>query len=378
MNTILLLVRKTWHEFGEDNASQMAAAITYYALFAVAPLTIFVLSVTTIVLGEEDKDAVTSAIEDYLDIVPEHVTISVTEDATSSLEDLYGRDGVSAIEARLEAINGDPNRGDREALAQQIDSGEAPEVAGYTLLPDQLAVKSESVVRDTIDEISASSGALGLTGFIFTAFSASIAFSAIRRSLNFVWGVPHRPFVQQRLMELSMLVGLVVLLGASIAAITIVRLLSEASGSSQNPLSGVSGLFWFVTGFLVPWMLSFVLILLAYWFVPNAKNSFWDVWLASVLASLCFHILLYGYSIYVANFSSYEVVYGALGGVLLFMLLVWLSSWVFLMGAELASEYAKVKRGDYADEESLPIEPFSLRETLLGVVRSFFVADRDM
>ena len=48
MKTLLLLVEKTWYEFGEDNASQMAAAITYYVLFALVPLTIVILSSATI------------------------------------------------------------------------------------------------------------------------------------------------------------------------------------------------------------------------------------------------------------------------------------------------------------------------------------------
>ncbi len=377
MKTLLLLVQKTWYEFGEDNASQMAAAITYYVLFAVVPLTIFVLSLAAIALDEEQQDEVVSAVEGYLNTVPEDVTISAAGGATNSIENAYGADGVAKIEAELEAINADPNRAARAALAQQIEAGEAVEVAGNTLQPEQLTVKSESEVADAIDRISGSSGALGVIGFILMAFSASVAFGAIRRSLNFVWGVPHRPFAQQRLTELSMLFGLVVLLGAAIAVTTIVQLLAEASENPQNPLSGVGSFLWFATGFVLPWTLMFVLILLAYLFVPNTNNSFFDVWFAAVLASLAVEILLYGYATYVTNFSSYGPVYGALGGILLFMFLVWLSSYVFLMGAELASEYPKVMRGDYADEESLPSGPFSLRETAVRVVKSFFLAGRD-
>ena len=378
MKTLLLLVGKTVYEFGEDNASQMAAAITYYVLFALVPLTMVILSIATFTLNEEQKSDVTAAIEDYLNVVPEDLSISLSGDATSSIETAYGADAVAEIEGELQAINADANRADRAALAEQIETGETVEVAGYSLQPEQLTVQSDSAVAEAMDSISAASGALGVVGFIVTAIGASIAFTAIRRSLNFVWGVPHRPFVQQRLMELSMLVGLVALLGASIAATTIVRLLAEASDSPQNPLAEVGSFFWFAAGFLIPWALTLILMLLAYWFVPNAKNSFSDVWLAAVLASLAIQILIFGYAIYVTNFGSYGAVYGALGGVLLFMFFVWLSSYVFLMGAELASEYPKVMRGDYAGEGSIPnTGQFSLGETAVRVIKSFFVTGDD-
>ena len=377
MKTLLLLARKTWYEFGDDNASQMAAAITYYVLFAVVPLMIFLLSVATVALDEERKNDVIAAVEDYLNIVPEDVSISVAGDTKSSIGTVYGADALAGIEAELEAINADANSSDRTALAQQIEAGEAIEVSGYALQPEQLTVQSESVVGLAIGRISRASGALGVIGFIVAAFSASIAFAAIRRSLNFVWGAPHRPFVQQRLMELSMLFGVVVLFGASIVATTTVQLLAGATESSQNPLTGVGSFFWFATGFLLPWALTFLLVLLAYWFVPNAKSSFFDVWFAAVLASLAIEALKFGYAIYVTNFNSYGAVYGALGGTLLFMFFVWTSSYIFLMGAELASEYPRVVRGDYADESSQTTAPLSLRDSVVRFIKSFFFAGSD-
>ncbi len=377
MKTLLLLARKTWYEFGDDNASQMAAAITYYVLFAVVPLMIFLLSVATVALDEERKNDVIAAVEDYLNIVPEDVSISVAGDTKSSIGTVYGADALAGIKAELEAINADANSSDRTALVQQIEAGEAVEVSGYALQPEQLTVQSESAVGEAMDRASGASGALGVIGFIVTAFSASIAFSAIRRSLNFVWGAPHRPFVQQRLMELSMLFGVVVLFGASIAVTTSVQLLAAASESSQNPLSGAGSLFWFATGFLLPWALTFILVLLAYWFVPNAKSSFFDVWFAAVLASLAIEVLKFGYAIYATNYSSYGAVYGALGGILLFMFFVWISSYIFLMGAELASEYPRVMRGDYADENSQTTAPLSLRDTVVRFIKSFFFAGSD-
>jgi membrane protein len=167
----------------------------------------------------------------------------------------------------------------------------------------------------------------------------------------------------------------VVLLGGSIAATTITQILRELNGGSQNPLTSDTGILWFLLGYLLPWALTFILLLFAYRFVPNAHNKFRDTWLAALLASVAIEALKYGYGVYVVNFSNYGAAYGALGGFLLFMFFVWLSSYVFLIGAEVASEYPNVMRGNYSDDEPSEEEDLSLPQRAIALVRSLFVAD---
>ena len=85
--------------------------------------------------------------------------------------------------------------------------------------------------------------------------------------------------------------------------------------------------------------------------------------------------LKYGYGVYVVNFSNYGAAYGALGGVLLFMFFVWLSSYIFLIGAEVASEYANVMEADYSDDEPAEAEGLGLRETIAQAIRGLFFAE---
>ena len=142
---------------------------------------------------------------------------------------------------------------------------------------------------------------------------------------------------------------------------------------AQNPIAE-SGVLWLAFGYLLPWALTFALVLLAYRFVPNAPTSFRDVWLGALLASLAIETLKYGYGVYVVNFSSYGAAYGALTGVLLFMFFAWLASYIFLMGAELASEYPKVMRADNSNHDSDQAATRSLRDTVIASIRGLFVA----
>ena len=372
---LLRLGLQAWQRFGEDNASQMAAAITYYVLFAIVPLTMLLFSVANVVVPSESRDDVTEWVEDFLNVSPEDVSVSLNDEGKRDLAAMHGEAAPTIIDAELANLNNADERLDeRLQLGDEIDSGDSVEIAGYEVPASYLDVDSNSFVSETMSGAASSTVPLGLIGLGALAFSASIAFSAIRRSLNFVWNAQHRPFAQQRLMEISMLIGLVVLLGASIAATTVVQVVRELSEGSQNPITSSEGFIWLAIGYLLPWALTFLLLTLAYRFVPNAEVSLTDVWGAAVLASLAIEILKYGHSIYVVNFSNYGVAYGALGGVLLFMFFVWLSSYIFLMGAELASEYPRVFRTDVVVSSSKEEDPQGLPQTIARMLKGLFVA----
>ncbi len=368
------LALQAWEAFGKDNASQMSAAIAYYVLFAVVPFTMFLVIVVNVALPDESREDATAWIEDFLNVTPNEVSLALVDDAADSIAAQYGTDALAEIERELAAMNESDERAEeRLALAATLEAQEAVTIAGYQIQPDELDVRSESFISETMKGAADAAVPLGVIGFVLMAFSASIAFTAIRRSLNFVWKVPHRPFVQQRIMELSMLTGLILLLGGSVAATTITQILREQGDGAQNPLIA-SGLLWFALGYLLPWLLTFTLLLLAYRFVPNASTSFRDVWLGAMLASLAIETLKYGYGVYVVNFSSYGAAYGALAGVLLFMFFVWLSSYIFLIGAEVASEYANVMRATPTVEES-QADGRSLRDTIFALIKGLFVAE---
>ncbi len=95
---LLQLALKAWEEFGKDNASQMSAAITYYVLFAVVPLTIFLVSVIHVVAPDEFQDDATDWIETFLNVTPDDVAIVLAEDAASSIEAEYGSNALVAID----------------------------------------------------------------------------------------------------------------------------------------------------------------------------------------------------------------------------------------------------------------------------------------
>jgi membrane protein len=303
MKNLILLAKRTFQEYGDDNCSLLAAAISYYVLFSVVPLTIFVASIFGFVMRNES--------------------------------------------ARQDVVN---------------------RIVQSTPLEQD---KGANLVTDTINGVSRVSGPLTVVGLAGLAWSASAMFSAIRRGLNVAFDVEKkRPVVQQKLIDLGMIAGLGLILIISVVGTGALRILREVSSDRLGPLSTSTSFFWQVVPFLVPAVFSFLLFLLVYRFVPVAGLRFRDVWPGALLAAVLFEVVKNAFAIYIANFGNYDLAYGALGGVLIFLLWTYITANILLIGAELASEYPRVRAGLYA-EAGGPGRP--LREEALEFAKGLFV-----
>ena len=371
--TLWLLVRRTAHEYSADNCSHMAAAISYYVLFSIVPLAIFLVSIFGLVVRDADtQERVSDEIVDLMNVEQGAPTVELD---TTAIAQRYGEPAVSQVQQAVDAFS----EARRRQIDRALDDGRAVSIAGYQLGPDEVTTRQNNAVINTIRGASEVSGALWVVGVAGMAWSASAMFGAIRKSLNIAWDTDvHRPIVQQKLVDLTMVVSLGVLLGLSIGGTTALRTLRALSDDAFGPLSTGTGFFWSVLPFVLPAVFSFFVFLFIYRYVPNAPTSFATVWPGALLATALFEIMKNLYALYIANFNAYSGAYGALGGVLLFLLWTYLTSNILLIGAEFAAEYPRVLRGEY-DEEAQPELPGvqeSLRQKAFRMVRGLFVHQR--
>ncbi len=309
MKTLILLARRSVEEFFEDDCTQMAAAISYYVLFSLFPLLIFLVGVMGLFL--QNSALQQDIIDGVLDLLPEQ---------------------------------GDEGTGD-----------------------------ITDAVRDVAGVGSATVGVFGLIGM---AWSGSNMFGVLRRSINTAYDLEQqRPFVQQKLLDLAMVMGLGAFFLTSLAATTFLRTVRAFSSDLAvlGDIAESAGLAWDTASFLIPFGLSFIAFSVLYWIVPATTVKLRDVWPGALVAALFFEVGKFGFAIYLANFSSYGAVYGFLGGVVAFLFWVYISAVILLFGAEVASEYPRVLRGDYEGIEPGPKVP--LRERVAKQVRSLFVSE---
>jgi membrane protein len=92
---------------------------------------------------------------------------------------------------------------------------------------------------------------------------------------------------------------------------------------------------------------SFLVVLLVYRFVPNTPVTWADVWPAALLVTLTFEggKRLFLWYVETQALASYSLTYGPLAAVMVLLLWVYLSAVMLLAGAEMASEYRRLRSG---------------------------------
>jgi membrane protein len=227
----------------------------------------------------------------------------------------------------------------------------------------------------------AGSGALGLLGLFGMAWSGSNMFGVIRRSLNIAYDVElRRPLVLQKLVDLLMVVALAPFFILSLSATAAVRSLRHVS--TDVPLlsdaGSVLGLVWGATSLLVPVAVSFVAFTALYWVVPAKRLRLADIWAGSLLAAVLFEGSKLGFSVYLENFANYDAVFGSLGAVVAFLFWVYVAANDMLLGAEVASEVPRVRRGDYDRPEiDEPEEKPGLQRRILSALRGLVLHEHE-
>lgn len=202
---------------------------------------------------------------------------------------------------------------------------------------------SGELVAETVTGVIKSRGSMGLVAVLGLFWSASAIFSAVRLAINRAWGVrQRRPFIRQKAIEFAMLVGAGFLFILSIGTTATYRTLSRL----EIPIGGLGivgdNLAWQAVGLLLPLVFSFAIFASVYRFLPNAPVAWRDVWLGALVASVAFELAKNGFAWYIQSFATYNLVYGSLAGVIVFLFWAYISAAILLFGAKLASRYARI------------------------------------
>jgi membrane protein len=176
-------------------------------------------------------------------------------------------------------------------------------------------------------------------GVVAALWSASGYVGAFMRASNVVYEVPEgRGIVKLR--PLQMLVTLLMLLIVLVAALAIVLTgpLASAVGEVIG-LGGTAVTVWDFAKWPVIALLVAVAIAVMYYASPNARlRGFRSVLPGAALAVVVWILASVAFAFYVANFGNFDATYGTLGGVIIFLIWLWLTNVAIVLGAEFNSE----------------------------------------
>ncbi|MFI9642456.1 YihY/virulence factor BrkB family protein [Micromonospora sp. NPDC051925] len=215
-----------------------------------------------------------------------------------------------------------------------------------------------TIIESAIDQAGESGGlasVAAIIGLVAAFWSASGYVGAFMRASNSIYDVPEGRPVWKTLpirLGVTALVGVLLLAAAVIVVFT--GGLAEQVGSAVG-LGSTAPTVWNIAKWPVLLVLVSLMFAILYWASPNARHGgFRWVSPGGVLAVLLWLLVSGIFALYVSNFGSYNKTYGALAGVIIFLVWLWLSNIAVLLGAEFDAELERgraISAGHTPDEE---------------------------
>ncbi len=289
-------LKRTVREFREDNLTDWAAALTYYAVLAIFPALIVLVSILGLV-GE-------SATQPLIDNLGAVAPGPAKEIFTNAIENLQGSQGAA--------------------------------------------------------------GVLFVVGLLAALWSASGYVAAFMRASNAIYDMPEgRPVWKTLPVRVGLTIVLLLLLAISTIAVVLTGGLAEKVGNIIG-LGDTAVSVWNIAKWPVLLLVVSFMFALLYWAAPNVKQpSFRWVSPGGIVAVIGWLIASGAFAFYVASFGSYNKTYGALGGVVVFLVWLWISNIVILLGAEFNAELERGRaiQGGMRPEDKEPFaEPRDTRK----------------
>ena len=269
---------EVYEEWTEDNCFRLAAALSYYTIFSLAPIVLIVITTAGLFFGRE----------------------AVTGEVYHQIHDLIGDEGAKAIQDLVENAYFE----DKKGLAAWIS-------------------------------------------VITLIFSATVTFSVLQDSLNTIWKVKVKPergfikFLVPRVLSFAMVVAIGFLLMVSLIINT---LLVAVEGFIAIFFEKAGVYILFIVQNLISLAVITFMFAAMYKFLPDVIVRWRNVWKASLLTAVLFTIgkSLIGYYLGQSNLAT---TYGAAASIIIILLWVNYSSWIFFIGAEYIYVVAR-RRGE--------------------------------
>ena len=210
------------------------------------------------------------------------------------------------------------------------------------LVKNALPGNAASVVHEYVMSFAEQAARLTKVSIAIIAVTAGLAMATVEREINLIWGIRRgRSVARRTAMYLLVITAGPVLLGASISLTT--WLIGESLGAVL-PHKTFGGL----AVRILPFLFATTGLTLLYKAVPARPVRFTPALIAAAGAGLAFEAAKYGFAWYVAQISTYEMVYGALAALPVFLLWIHLCWIIVLAGAAISATLseAPVRRGE--------------------------------
>jgi membrane protein len=228
---------------------------------------------------------------------------------------------------------------------------------------------AKEIFTSALENLQGDQGAAGvifIVGLVAALWSASGYVSAFMRASNAIYDMEEgRPIWKTLPVRVGLTLVLLVLLAVTTLAVVLTGDLAKEIGDLIG-LGDTAVAVWSIAKWPVLLLVVSFMFALLYWAAPNVKQPGFR-WLSpgGILAVVGWLIASAAFAFYVSNFGSYNKTYGALGGVIVFLVWLWISNIMILLGAEFNAELERGRaiEGGMRPEDKEPFaEPRDTRK----------------
>ena len=200
-------------------------------------------------------------------------------------------------------------------------------------------------MTDQLDAFRADRVRIGVAGGIGLVWASLGFFGAVTSAVNEAWGVEkQRSFWKHRLASFLLLVAATTAMAVALLFVSFLQV-AESSRIGQS----LAGAQWFIglQTFLFRYLALVFLMIgtgLVFYFVPNARTRFRDVWVGAILTGFLWRAALSGFSWYVRQNERMMLIHGSITTVVVFLLWIYISSVILMYGVEFTASYARLRR----------------------------------
>jgi len=189
-------------------------------------------------------------------------------------------------------------------------------------------------IMENLADVMQNRQIVGILGFLGLLWFSTWVFSSLRIALNIVFRVEK---------SLGMLRGigidlLMILLAGSLLLVSMI--LSSAitflQGYQGRILVAIGPSIQWILKYLLPFFLSYCMFVLIYKIIPNKRVHFTSALQAAFFASLLWELAKHLFGWYVVHLAAYSIFYGSLSTLIIFVLWVYYSSTILVLGGEFA------------------------------------------
>jgi membrane protein len=230
-----------------------------------------------------------------------------------------------------------------------------------TRIGPESAAQTFSGPIESITSNQSRAGIALVVGLLVALWSASGYIGAFMRVSNVIYETPEgRPIWKLRPLQMLVTLAMVILLALVALGLVLTGPIVDAVAEPIG-LSSTATTIWDIAKWPVLAALFVTMISILYYASPNVKlRGFKWVTPGSIVALVVWVLASAGFAFFVSNFGSYDKTYGALAGMVVLLIWLWITNLAILFGHELNAERersAEIGEGKARADREIQLEP---------------------